>query len=356
MTTKNIRLTLFLFLALGLGLVNAYGINAQGQNRAGLVVQFGDGSTLTRCVSFNEQSISGYDVLERSGFSVISAFDPSMGALVCKIENDGCSVNNCLCENPPDYWAYWHLDGNSWVYSPAGVSAYMVQNGGVEGWSWGPGNPPPVIPFEQICADTPSETPTITNTLIPPTNTPAPSETFTHTPTTEPQTDTPIPPTSTTSSSDSSQQPTATSVPPTHIPTPTFTPLGSQTPTQTPTADNPYPAESQELTATLTPTQEQPYPPPQSEPSETLPLATQPPSQPYPPYPEPTEILVYSTPTSTPADTATAVPLKDTPSQAAIPWQNMWKYLLCGLWVVCGGSMTILIAGWIFIFIQNLRE
>jgi hypothetical protein len=121
-------------------------------NRAGLVVQLGAGSTLTRCVEFGEDSLSGFDVLQRSGLSVEASFDAGTGTFVCRIENAGCPVENCSCAFPPDYWSYWHLRDGSWAYASVGANSYTVHDGDVEGWSWGAGEPPAVHTFDQICA------------------------------------------------------------------------------------------------------------------------------------------------------------------------------------------------------------
>jgi hypothetical protein len=159
---------------------------AQQSNRIGLVVRFGAGSLITRCVAFSESGISGYDLLMRSGLDIVAAFDSGQGAAICSIEDTGCPVESCLTCDAPNYWSYWHLVDGAWVYSQVGSSGHTVGNGDVEGWSWGPGGPPPVIPFDQICA------PPATDTPPPPTST-----------------DTPPPPTST----DTPAPPTATSLP-----------------------------------------------------------------------------------------------------------------------------------------------
>jgi len=140
---------------------------AQSPNRAALVVKFGDGSTATRCISFEEDTITGYELLEQSGFSFVASFE-TQGAAICKIEEDGCPANDCFCQSPPDYWSYWHLAEDDWVYSYQGSGLHTVENGFVDGWVWGPGEPPPVIPFEQVCFDpTPTSTPTATHTQQP---------------------------------------------------------------------------------------------------------------------------------------------------------------------------------------------
>lgn len=177
-------------------------IRAQQSHQVGLVVRFGDGTLETRCISFTEDQISGYEVLQRSGLNVVASFDSGMGAGVCKIENEGCPQESCLTCQAPKYWSYWHLSGGAWTYGNVGASSYTVGDGDVEGWSWGTGDPPDLVPFDQICAPPPTDTPLPTDTPIPPTDTPIPP------------TDTPIPPT------DTPLPPTATPLPPTNTPAP----------------------------------------------------------------------------------------------------------------------------------------
>ena len=158
-------------LALTLAVSGLPTAGAEAPNRAGLVVRFGNGSFVTRCIEFGESEISGYDALTRSGLDVVVAFDSGMGAAVCKVEDDGCPLEDCLTCDAPNYWSYWHLSNGAWNYSPAGGSSYKVQDGDVEGWSWGTGDPPPVVAFDQICAPPATDTPTPTDTPQP-TNTP----------------------------------------------------------------------------------------------------------------------------------------------------------------------------------------
>jgi hypothetical protein len=144
---------------------------AQTPNRAALVVQFEDGRTETQCIEFSETDISGYELLQRSDYSIIASFE-SQGAAICKIDDIGCPADDCFCQSPPDYWSYWHLENGSWSYSSQGSSNSIVENGNTEGWAWGPGQPPPLIPFNEICLPataTPSATftPTITQTPLP---------------------------------------------------------------------------------------------------------------------------------------------------------------------------------------------
>ena len=220
------------------------GAEAQGPNRVGLVVQFGDGSYTTRCVEFSEPQISGYDVLLRSGLDIKAAVSGAPGVLICGIEGEGCPASDCMCDFPPNYWSYWHLVDGEWLYSQLGASGYMVSPGDVEGWNWGEGHPPIAIPLEQICVppatDTPpptqtptaTSTPTATWTPLPPTATSTwtPLPTWTPSPTELP---TAIPATATIAPSDTpwpsataapTADDTSTPVPPTATATPTWTP------------------------------------------------------------------------------------------------------------------------------------
>ncbi len=168
-------------------------IRASSPNRVGLVVRFGDGEVFTQCVEFDEDQISGVEVLLRAGLNTIYESSGAYGAAVCKIENDGCDypAEDCFCQCPggPNcvYWSYWHLKDGSWEYSQAGAGGYFVSDGDVDGWAWT--GELPQTTFDDICAPPPTATPTHTAT---PTSTP----TATHTPLpTATPTDTPVPPT-----------------------------------------------------------------------------------------------------------------------------------------------------------------
>ncbi len=172
-------------------------VQAQQPNQAALIVQHGDGRLITRCISFTEAEITGYDVLARSGLEIVTNFDSGMGGTICAIDGEGCPAHDCWCQckgSPCVYWAYHQLIDGQWVYSNLGASNYRVQHGDVEGWAWGEGNPqggvqPPLIPFEQICAPPATDTPipatataTATATPIPATATSPPPPTATATP------------------------------------------------------------------------------------------------------------------------------------------------------------------------------
>jgi hypothetical protein len=134
---------------------------AQAPQRAAVVVRLDEGRVESRCVAFEEASISGYDLLLRSGLAV-DAQVASIGTMVCAVAGTGCPVNDCLCQCQGGencvYWSYWHLTDGRWQYARAGAGSYRISDGMVDGWVWGPGSvssapPPPEITFAEVCAD-----------------------------------------------------------------------------------------------------------------------------------------------------------------------------------------------------------
>ena len=135
-------------------------------HQAGLVVVRGDGSVTSVCVPFSEESITGAELLRRSGLGVALDAYGGLGYGVCEIGGEGCPAGqDCFCQcrgNPCAYWVYSHRQADgSWAISGVGASGWQVQNGGVDGWVWGDGSTaPPTVAFEQICPPNPA--PTIT--------------------------------------------------------------------------------------------------------------------------------------------------------------------------------------------------
>lgn len=152
-------------------------------HRAGLAVFSGDGAMFTACVSFSEGSITSLDLLQRSGLSIESATNPNQGTAVCKIQNVGCSPNDCFC-SMPNYWSFWQLNESGWAYASMGADQSQVVDGNVNAWSWGAGDPPAVISFQNICEGVPFVLPAATQTSLPPTDTPPPTQAATSLPAT----------------------------------------------------------------------------------------------------------------------------------------------------------------------------
>lgn len=186
----------WLALCLSLGAVL---VQADSPNRVGLVVSH-DGEVITRCVEFSEEAITGYEILQRSGLDLNADVTSGMGAAICRLDGQGCTypADDCFCQCQGAecvFWRYWQSDGQAWRFSSMGATGNKVQPGQVEGWSWSAGDSgsggqaPPFIPFEEICAAAPTDTPvpTATNTPVPPTATPTLVPTDTPEPTNTPK-------------------------------------------------------------------------------------------------------------------------------------------------------------------------
>lgn len=142
--------------------LSAVAFAQEDPGRAALVVRFADGSVQTQCISFSEPSITGMDLLMRSGSQAQVDSNSGLGGAVCSIGGHGCAfpVQDCFCRcqgNECEYWAYYNWTDGRWQYSPIGAGSYRVTDGALEGWSWGPGNyssgtEPPQVTFDQVCA------------------------------------------------------------------------------------------------------------------------------------------------------------------------------------------------------------
>jgi hypothetical protein len=178
---------------------------ADEPNQTGLVVQLEDELVVTRCISFNEDELTGADLLTRSGLNVVLDPASSMGITVCQIEGVGCShpAEPCFCQcmggSECAYWNYFYRDHGEleWIYSALGAALRKVRHGSVEAWVWGDGHTPPddTLTFEAICA-APTAEPTQTSeppTPVPATATAGPTveEVPTQLPTTAPTTTAP---------------------------------------------------------------------------------------------------------------------------------------------------------------------
>jgi hypothetical protein len=174
------RLTVIvLWVVLAAGLLRP--VRAEGPNRVGIWV----GGT-KKCATFSGDSINAMTALQQ-------AYDvESSSGAVCKIGNTGCPASDCWCKCPvPDdkceFWSYWHLKGDQWVYGNVGASQYELRNGEIDGWLWGhqpqngntgPSQKPSIDDFCPRATDTPVPTSTPA-----PTDTPAPTLTPTLAPT-----------------------------------------------------------------------------------------------------------------------------------------------------------------------------
>ncbi|MGH2627581.1 MAG: hypothetical protein ACRDHY_13130 [Anaerolineales bacterium] len=112
-------------------------------HRAGLVVVHGTGEIRRACVEFTEETISGEELLARSGFEVARDEANPLGSLICAIDGEGCDGPGepCLCQclGPGScaYWSYFQRAPQAgWTYSALGARARRVWPGELDGWVW----------------------------------------------------------------------------------------------------------------------------------------------------------------------------------------------------------------------------
>lgn len=116
---------------------------------AGLVIDPGEGEATTICVPLDNDSISGFDLLDASGadYSAPEGFVES----IMDISNANGETN---------YWSYWRWIGNAWVFASGGAGDSIVQPGSIEAWhftSWEifPSLAPDVVPnLSAMCETT----------------------------------------------------------------------------------------------------------------------------------------------------------------------------------------------------------
>lgn len=119
------------------------------QNYAAIMIDPGEDEVQTKCVEFSNPSITGFDLLDASGFeyTIQEGFTQS----ILGISNPKGETN---------YWSYWYWDGREWMFQSTGASTTAVFPGTVEAWhftSWElyPSLPPQFSPnFEEICGVT----------------------------------------------------------------------------------------------------------------------------------------------------------------------------------------------------------
>ncbi|MFA5158749.1 MAG: hypothetical protein WC451_06235 [Patescibacteria group bacterium] len=103
-------------------------------SQAALVIKSLDGTEKSFCLDFNEQSISGLDLLKRNQLNPIldNGFLIEISEERAKSGWGGNAYD--------DYWSYWQNQNGSWVYSRAGAQYSKIIDGSLWGWQRGDSN------------------------------------------------------------------------------------------------------------------------------------------------------------------------------------------------------------------------
>jgi hypothetical protein len=112
-------------------------------NVAGLVVDYGDGRMSYAVVPFTEESLSGIELLRRSGLTLLTVPFGGLGEGVCSIESTGCDLGACrtrMCQSADRESPFWQYvrqgEDGTWAPAALGATHARVEDGDVDAWAW----------------------------------------------------------------------------------------------------------------------------------------------------------------------------------------------------------------------------
>jgi hypothetical protein len=144
----------------------------QALHHAGLVIVFPEGRIETRCIEFAEDTISGIELLRRSGLPLVISGFGGLGGAVCRIDNVGCSdPSNCWCQchgASCAYWTYYTMQGDAWRFQNIGPAQRQVRDGDADAWVWGSGHASPGAAAPPCPTPVPTAAPTSAPRLVAP--------------------------------------------------------------------------------------------------------------------------------------------------------------------------------------------
>lgn len=125
-----------LFAALGMTiLLMLIGKTVASANTAGLVVIHGDGTQVTKVIEFDEGSISGVDLITRSGLTS-SVVQTTAGQTVYMIDGEGDPKKSVTKSGKSYLWGLYTFKDGFWELSPVDAGSLMAGDGDVQAWLW----------------------------------------------------------------------------------------------------------------------------------------------------------------------------------------------------------------------------
>jgi len=118
---------------------------------AGLVIDHNDGTRKVLVVDFPGETITGLQLLERSGLKLVTQ-NTVYGTAICAIDGEGQPDNNCFGDPKGRFWSFNILSAqNEWVSSPVGADQAIVRNRDVHGYYFAAyGAPQPPITRNEV--------------------------------------------------------------------------------------------------------------------------------------------------------------------------------------------------------------
>lgn len=115
------------------------------QSTAALIIDHSDGRRLVKLLPFPGETITGLQLLERSGLSLVT-YDAGFGIAICSIDGEGQSSSTCFGDPFGRFWGFNTLNhANQWESSWVGSADAIVYDGDVHGYlfaAWGTEQPP----------------------------------------------------------------------------------------------------------------------------------------------------------------------------------------------------------------------
>ncbi len=106
-------------------------------NQAGLVVDHSDGVRVIKVIEFESETITGLELLQRSGLDLIIS-ESFFGTAICAIDGEGQPADDCFGDPDGRFWNFNILNaGSQWEMSMVGASDTVVQDGDVHGYIYG---------------------------------------------------------------------------------------------------------------------------------------------------------------------------------------------------------------------------
>ncbi|MGZ4690419.1 MAG: hypothetical protein ACXWAY_12395 [Acidimicrobiia bacterium] len=149
---------------------------AASPHQAAVIVDTG-GDVHRVVITFDEDSISGIEALQRAGGNPVIYTFGAQGGAVCRIFGVGRDAGpDCLGGQDGDnrYWAYFRAPAGAskFTYSSIGAGSTRVHDGDVEGWKFGTGSAPTFVSLGSLLPP-PTTAPTSPPATSPPTQTPS---------------------------------------------------------------------------------------------------------------------------------------------------------------------------------------
>jgi hypothetical protein len=116
-----------------------------GSGHAALVLEHGDGSVVTRCVSFGTATVTGEQLLNSSGVAWSGQTFGGYGEAVCALDSEPAHYTSCPGQE--NYWAVFvSRGGGAWQLSSIGISSLTLGDGDAEGFRYVPAAGTPAVP------------------------------------------------------------------------------------------------------------------------------------------------------------------------------------------------------------------